>query len=57
MKKQFILQKKHFITYQNKTKHLIDWAQILDIKYETLRCRLFRSKWTIKKAFNTPVKK
>lgn len=45
------------IEYQGKSKTLTEWSEILGIKQVTLHRRLFYSKWSIDKAFNTPVMK
>lgn len=44
-----------YITYNGKTKTLIDWCELLDLKYETIRRRFYRG-WDVKKLF-TPIKK
>lgn len=43
------------ITFDNRTQHLIDWANEFCIPYDTLWKRIYRSCWSIEKAFNTPV--
>lgn len=47
----------HFITFKGKTQTLTNWAKELGIDRSTLRDRLKVSKWSIEKAFTTPVKK
>lgn len=44
------------ITYNNETKCLSEWSEILGINRGTLKSRILRSKWSIEKAFTTPVK-
>jgi hypothetical protein len=44
------------IYYQGMNKTLAEWAEILDIPKSTLLNRINRSKWSINKAFNTPVR-
>lgn len=46
----------HFITFQNKTKTVAEWAKELGIKYNCLSTRLSRG-WSIKDALYTPVLK
>ena len=45
-----------YITYNGETHTLKQWANILNIKYDTLKFRIRRAKWSIEKAFTTPVK-
>ena len=44
------------ITYNNETKCLTEWSEILGINRGTLKSRILRSKWSIEKAFTTPIK-
>lgn len=44
------------ITFNGKTKYLIDWAIKLKIKYSTLLYRIFTANWSIKKAFIPPIR-
>lgn len=44
------------ITYSGKTLNLKQWSVELGINYGTLHSRLDDFKWSIEKAFNTPVK-
>lgn len=46
----------YYITYRNSTHTLAEWAKILNINYETLKCRLRRNHWDVDKAFTTPVR-
>lgn len=46
----------HLITYNGKTQTMAQWADELGIKYKTLSDRINISKWSIEKAFNTPIK-
>ncbi len=62
--KWILLSKQHnnkrtnfLITYKNKTQTLSQWANQLNMHRGTLRNRIVRSKWTIKKAFETPIKR
>ena len=50
-------RKNRMITYKGETKCLAEWAEILDINYGTLLSRLDRSKWSVEKAFETPLLK
>lgn len=43
------------ITYKNETHCLTEWAEILNIRYNVLKDRIYR-KWDIEKAFTTPPK-
>jgi len=43
------------ITFNGKTKILKEWAEFLDINYNTLRKRLGKCGWSIEKAFTTPI--
>lgn len=47
----------HLITYNNETKSIAEWAEIYNIKYDTLRNRIVYSKMSIKDALNKPVRK
>lgn len=44
------------ITYRNETRCLSEWCEILNLKYNTISSRLGR-KWSINRAFETPIKK
>jgi hypothetical protein len=44
-----------YITYQGTTKTLSQWAAHLNYKKATLAARLGQCKWSVDKAFNTPV--
>ncbi len=44
----------HRLTYKDKNLHLKEWAQIFDIKYETLRKRIAKG-WDAEMALTTPV--
>lgn len=46
----------HYITYNNKTQTLGQWAEELCIHRQTLSNRIYRNGWSIDKAFTTPVK-
>ena len=43
------------ITYKGETKCLKEWSEIIGINYGTLLSRLDRSKWSVEKAFETPL--
>lgn len=43
------------IEYKGETKCLMDWSLCLNIPYRRLMSRIWRSKWSIEKAFETPV--
>lgn len=47
-------RKNNFITYNNQTHSLTEWAEILGIKRSTLSSRIHRSNWSIEKAFTSP---
>jgi hypothetical protein len=47
----------HLVTYNGVTKTMKDWSIDLGMKYSTLKCRLTDYKWTVDKAFTTPVGK
>lgn len=44
-----------FVTFNGETRHFKEWSEILGIAYYTLRSRIYRSGWTVEKAFTTPV--
>lgn len=44
------------ITYKGETKPLAEWAEILNIKYVTLKKRLFIEKLGVEEAFEKPVR-
>ena len=46
----------HLITYNNETHTMMEWSEILNINYNTLRGRINNYKWNTKKAFETPFK-
>ena len=48
-------RRNNLITYQGQTKCLTEWSEIIGIKRYTLFGRIFKSGWTIEKAFNTKV--
>lgn len=47
----------HYITYQDKTMNMKDWANYLKIDYHTLANRILTYKWSIEKSFTTSVRK
>lgn len=46
----------HLITYKKETLSLKEWSKKINIKYNILHSRIFRSKWPIKKALTMPVR-
>jgi len=44
------------ITFNHKTQTLAQWSQELNIKFTTLWARINKHKWSVEKAFTTPVK-
>lgn len=47
----------HYLTYNNETHPITEWADILGINKGTLESRITRYGWSTEKALNTPVKK
>jgi hypothetical protein len=45
----------HLITYENETKSMTEWSEILGIKRGALKNRI-ESGWTIDRAFNQPIR-
>lgn len=45
----------NFITFGGETHCLSEWAEILSIDRATLYNRIYRSKWTIERAFTEPI--
>lgn len=45
-----------YITHDNETHSLADWARITGIPYDTLYARIATRKWSPLRAFNTPVR-
>lgn len=43
------------ITWRGKSHNLVEWSKILGMSYQTLRSRIYNKKWSIEKAFTTPV--
>lgn len=46
-----------YITYQGVTHSLSEWSRVLGIKYTTLKQRIYKRKWSIERAFSSPVSK
>jgi len=46
-----------FIRYNNETKTLSEWCELLQLNYFTISSRVRNSKWSAEKAFETPIKK
>lgn len=44
------------LTYKGETKTLAEWSEICNIKPATICMRLYRSKWSIEKTLETPVR-
>ena len=44
-------RRNHQITYNGKTQTLAQWSEELNIKYQTLRDRIFRYRWSVERAF------
>mgnify|MGYP001005691449 CR=1 FL=1 len=42
------------LTYKGETLPIKDWAEKLNIKYETLNSRVYKYGWSVEKAFETP---
>lgn len=43
------------ITFNDKTKTVAEWADLLGLKYDTLYYRLFRYNWTVEKALSQQI--
>lgn len=43
------------ITYQGQTKTLIEWCEILNLRYPAILLRITRRKWSVERAFSTPL--
>lgn len=48
-------RKNNFITFNNETHSLSQWAEILGMKRSTLTTRIHRQHWDIAKALTTPI--
>lgn len=48
-------RRNNYITYNNETHSLTEWAEILGIKRSTLSNRIVTKHWSIEKAFTTPL--
>jgi len=46
----------HLITFNGKTQCLAAWAEELNLKYHTLKCRILYYGWSIEKAFTMPLR-
>lgn len=46
----------HIVSYQGENKTLYEWSKIFRINVDTLRSRIFEQKWSVERAFTTPVK-
>ena len=46
----------HHLTYKGETYCIAEWAERYNLKYETLKSRLYIRKWSVEKALETPVK-
>ena len=49
-------KRNHLLSYGDKTQCLIEWAEELDINYQTLAYRIY-SGWSTEKALTTPLRK
>lgn len=45
------------LKYNGKEKTLIDWCEILDLKYSMVYLRIKKNNWSVEKAFETPIRK
>lgn len=45
------------LMYKGKTKCLTEWCRILNLNYDTTRARIVRYRWSVEKAFETPMKR
>jgi len=45
------------LEYKGEVKSLIEWCEILGLKYSTIRARLNKYHWSVEKSFNKPIKK
>lgn len=46
----------HYLTYNNTTMSMSEWADVVDIPYSTIRSRVNLLGWSAEKALTTPVK-
>lgn len=46
-----------FLTYNNETKTLAQWCNILNLNYHTIKRRLNKYHWSVEKALSTPIRK
>lgn len=44
-----------YLTFDGKTKTMMEWAECIDIPYSTIRSRLNKLGWTVERALSTPV--
>ena len=49
-------RRNHLVTYQGKTLPIVVWCDELGLKYDVIKQRLTKLKWTPKRAFTTPVR-
>lgn len=47
----------HYVTYQEETKTIADWARETGIPHRLLQSRIERLGWSVEKALTTPIKK
>lgn len=50
-------QNTFWVSYKGEIKSLPEWAEILNIDYHALFKRIHDRKWSIERAFNTPIRK
>ena len=46
----------HQISWNGRTMTIAEWERYLNLRPNTLRCRLLRYRWSVEKAMTTPVK-
>lgn len=47
----------HWITYNNETKSIKEWARELNVSYKALHSRIVRYGWSVERAFTQPYRK
>ncbi len=46
----------HVISFRGETKTLAQWSEILELPYKPLELRLNKLKWSVERAFTTPIR-